>query len=319
MATENVTLVVQPRGKPIRKLPSETTIALTDSTAELYKRLAAATGSSVHRLRVAKGSDGSVVPNNTKILVESTGLRQKSTITVKDLGPQIAWRTVFLVEYLGPILIHPLIFYGREYIYPTPSLKATPLPEPTAAQYAILYMCILHFIKREFETIFVHRFSSATMPAFNIFKNSGHYWALSGLLIAYFAYGPVDASSPLLGPVAMTAATFLFPVAELANLSTHLTLRNLRPANDPTARGIPKGLGFDLVTCPNYLFETLAWACVALASACVSLRAFLATSLFIVVAAGQMAAWAAKKEKRYRKEFGSTYQRKKFAMLPGIF
>ena len=30
------------------------------------------------------------------------------------------------------------------------------------------------------------------MPAFNIFKNSGHYWILSGFNLAYFIYGPSD-------------------------------------------------------------------------------------------------------------------------------
>lgn len=79
-------LTFWPPGKPVKKLPADTTVALTDSTAELYKRLAAATGLSVHRLRLAKGSDGSVIPNSTKILVSETGLRQKSNITVKDLG-----------------------------------------------------------------------------------------------------------------------------------------------------------------------------------------------------------------------------------------
>jgi very-long-chain enoyl-CoA reductase len=32
-----------------------------------------------------------------------------------------------------------------------------------------------------------------------------------------------------------------------------------------------------------------------------------------------MASWAAKKERRYRKEFGDKYKRKRFVIIPGIF
>jgi len=51
-------------------------------------------------------------------------------------------------------------------------------------------------------------------------------------------------------------------LAELSNLSTHLTLRNLRPPGTRT-RAIPHGYGFGLVSCPNYFFESVAWAAVA--------------------------------------------------------
>ncbi|OJD35281.1 steroid alpha reductase family protein [Diplodia corticola] len=315
---EPITLVVQPRGKPIKKLPADTTVALSDSTAELYKRIAQATGSSVHRLRIAKGSDGSVVPNSPRTLVQDTGLRHKSNITVKDLGPQIAWRTVFLVEYLGPLLIHPLIYYLRPYLYPFPSLTPSDLPDPTSLQKLSLCLVTIHFLKRELETLFVHRFSSATMPAFNIFKNSGHYWILSGLNLAVFTYGP---SKTELGanPLIVYAACALYAIGELGNFNSHLVLRNLRPANNPTARGIPNGLGFSWVTCPNYLFEILSWVGVWIVNSLISRAGFFSTALFVVVAGGQMAAWAAKKERRYRKEFGPQYKRKKFAMIPGIF
>ena len=50
--------------------------------------------------------------------------------------------------------------------------------------------------------------------------------------------------------------------AELSNLSTHLTLRNLRPPGSKK-RAIPHGYGFGLLSCPNYFFESVAWAAVA--------------------------------------------------------
>ena len=52
-------------------------------------------------------------------------------------------------------------------------------------QYAALAMVLVHFLKREWETVFVHRFSHGTMPLSNLFKNSFHYWVLSGVLLAY--------------------------------------------------------------------------------------------------------------------------------------
>ena len=73
-------------GKAIRKLPAEASTYLQSSTADLYHRLAAEAGVSTHRLRITKGSDGSVVPNAKDFTVERTGLRNESVIYVKDLG-----------------------------------------------------------------------------------------------------------------------------------------------------------------------------------------------------------------------------------------
>lgn len=86
MATQVITLSVTPRGKPIGKLPSEVAVPRAAPSSEIYQKIAAVTGTSVHRLRVAKGSDGQVVPNERDVSVLDTGLRDGSRITVKDLG-----------------------------------------------------------------------------------------------------------------------------------------------------------------------------------------------------------------------------------------
>jgi very-long-chain enoyl-CoA reductase len=57
-------------------------------------------------------------------------------------------------------------------------------------QKVVYALVMLHFAKRELETIFVHRFSHGTMPFRNVFKNSAHYWFLSGINLAYWVYGP---------------------------------------------------------------------------------------------------------------------------------
>ncbi|KAJ5762428.1 uncharacterized protein N7511_005810 [Penicillium nucicola] len=307
----NITLIVEPRGKPIRKLPKEVEISLNASTEELHTALSAASGCSIHRMRITKGSDRSVVPNSIGTTIDETGLRNSSVIHVKDLGPQIAWRTVFIIEYLGPLLIPALFLFPlRSYLYFN---YDKPLPEPTDVQLLVCALLTAHFLKREFETIFVHRFSNATMPARNIVKNSAHYWALAGFNIAYWVFRP-DSSAATDAPndALVYAGLGLFSFSQLANLNAHLILRNLRRAGT-TERGIPSGFGFNWVTCPNYFFEIMAWFGVYLVSQCNWSVLF-----FILIGGLQMWSWAWKKEKRYRKEFGDKYKKKRTVLLPGL-
>ena len=174
-------------------------------------------------------------------------------------------------------------------------------------------MVVAHFVKRELETLFIHRFSAATMPAFNIFKNSAHYWLLSGLNMAVWLYAPSSSAAKDANPALLYSGLTLYALGELGNLQVHLTLRGLRSSGG-AERGIPEGPLFDLVTCPNYLTETMSWIGVFLIS-----NLNLSVLLFAVVSVAQMAQWAVKKEKRYRKEFGDTYKKKRYTMLPGIW
>jgi very-long-chain enoyl-CoA reductase len=68
-----------------------------------------------------------------------------------------------------------------------------------------------------------------------------------------------------------------------------------------------------MVTCPNYTFEIISWVGVLLVSRSLS------TAVFLVTAIVPMTAWAMKKERRYRKEFGDKYKRKRFVIMPGIY
>lgn len=73
-------------GKPIKKLPQTITVSLNSNGEELHNAIAKATGASVHRLRITKGSDRTVVPNDKRTTIDDTGLRESSVIHVKDLG-----------------------------------------------------------------------------------------------------------------------------------------------------------------------------------------------------------------------------------------
>lgn len=229
-------------------------------------------------------------------------LRRFSRISDRLLGAQIPWRTVYVIEYFGPLFIHPLTYHFR-------------LPHPTSSQTLTLYLVLLHFLKREIETVFVHRFSNATMPFRNVFKNSFHYWVLSGALLAWFVYTPSLDRSPSSSSSSLPWTAYLglalFTVGSIFNARIHLIQRALRRPGT-VERGIPTGPGFAWVTCPNYTFEILTWVGVLLVS-----RNWM-TLLFIVVAVVQMKAWADKKEARYRREFGSRYRAKRYTVLPGI-
>jgi very-long-chain enoyl-CoA reductase len=172
-------------------------------------------------------------------------------------------------------------------------------------------MVVLHFVKREYETLYVHRFSLTTMPFRNIFKNSAHYWILSGVNMAYWIYAP-DSYATISTPTTAyldIAGVVLYVFGELSNLHTHVTLSKLR-SRGGTERGIPKGYGFNLVTCPNYLFEMISWTGVLLVSRSLS------TALFMAFAWAQMHQWAIKKEKALRAEFPDTYKKKKYVLVP---
>lgn len=307
MASKVIELQIRPRGKPIRSLPDTLTIDSSAKISELYHDLAKKAKFSVHQLRVTKGSDGSAINNNNTTSIHSTGLRDQSTVYVKDLGPQISWRTVFVIEYAGPILIHPLVFTLRPYIYSNAPAQASQL------QSLSLLLIIGHFVKRELETLLVHRFSASTMPFRNVFKNSFHYWILAGANVAAWIYSPNAPTASDANQLLMFAGLALYAIGEIGNLRSHLTLMNLRSPGG-TERAIPQGMFFDMVTCPNYMFEAVAWLGMIVVS-----NFSWSLILFTVVALGQMGLWAKKKESRYRKEFGSKYVNKRFAMLPGIW
>lgn len=173
---------------------------------------------------------------------------------------------------------------------------------------SLAYACVsFHFLKREYETFFIHRFSHSTMPLRNLFKNCGHYWILSGALISYYLYAPSFRSPSL--PIVI-GSLLVFMGAEIGNFYTHAVLRNLRPEGT-TRRGIPHGIGFTWVSCPNYTFEIIAWMAFA------TMTSLWAAWLFTVVASVQMFLWAAKKHSQYRHEFPD-YPRNRKILIPFI-
>ncbi|CCG82044.1 Synaptic glycoprotein SC2 [Taphrina deformans PYCC 5710] len=286
MSDSMISVTLTPKGKKIASLPKNVSTFKGAPISEITSILAKKTNLSVHRFRITDSAG--------KVLNSSDTIATDIALQVKDLGPQISWRTVFIIEYLGPLIIHPLIFF----MFRGPR---------STAQWITLTMVTIHFLKREYETIFVHRFSSETMPFFNLFKNCAHYWLIGGAFLAGVTYSDWYSTETYSYP---RYASFLFLFSELCNFKTHAILRDLRPAGT-RERKIPRGFGFDLVSCPNYLFEILAWVAMS------SVTNSWASWLFAVVGAVQMWFWSVKKHRRYKKEFPN-YPKDRKILIPFV-
>ncbi|RLN47671.1 hypothetical protein BBJ29_007679 [Phytophthora kernoviae] len=233
--------------------------------------------------------------DDKKLLVEY-GVKDGSTLVFRDLGPQIGYRTVFVAEYLGPLLFvlgyatRPAFIYG-----------AGAASQPFNSMALLGVACwTLHFFKREFETFFVHRFSRPTMPLFNLFKNCSYYWsfaAVVGYPLCHPAY-----TAPT-SDIQVKAGLAIFGISEFLNLCVHIQLRNMRPAEGSKERPIPKGPLFALVSCPNYTFEVLGWVGFSL------FTQVGASYVFTVFGFLQMADWALKKHRGYLKTYGDAYKK----------
>ncbi|KAK5636575.1 hypothetical protein RRF57_012287 [Xylaria bambusicola] len=171
-----------------------------------------------------------------------------------------------------------------------------------------------HFVKRELEVLFVHKFSANTMPANFIVRNSFFYWVFAGLLGAleiYAPFSPTAQAGPFLSSPLDVVGLALYVFGELCNANIHWYLSSLRKPGE-TARKIPNGLGFSLVTCPNYMFEIIAWIGIIMITRSPTLV------VFIIIGSYYMYTWGWGKEKAYRKQFGDKYKKKRFVMLPGL-
>lgn len=186
------------------------------------------------------------------------------------------------------------------------------IPAKSPTQTAAMYYWCFHYAKRIYETFFVHKFSHATMPIFNLVKNCTYYWSFAAY-VAYFVNHPLYTAPSL----TQTQAALAFSVlCQFANWRCHVILSNLRSSGSG-GYVIPRGFLFSFITCPNYTAEILGWVGFTVAT-----QTFPA-ALFTIVGALQMAQWAIGKHKRLRKTFDGLEGREKYPrrwiMMPPFF
>ncbi|KJH42185.1 3-oxo-5-alpha-steroid 4-dehydrogenase [Dictyocaulus viviparus] len=234
-------------------------------------------------------------PISDEKLIKDLGLAaQNAHLYVRDLGPQIPWKTVIVFYrnvFLVQFTIHLYVFvlqvlhldwenwtkryfcwsmlvrclFTQYFIFAQVSSMEMACVLRESYHIAVTYAFIcwsLHYAKRLFETEFIHRFSNDTMPRFNLVKNCSYYWGFA-TLIAYFVNHPAY-TSPYFGDCQVYVGLLGFAVAEFGNLSIHILLRNLRSPGTrerriPRPDGNPMSLLFNFVSCPNYTYEVMSW------------------------------------------------------------
>ncbi|XP_068149623.1 very-long-chain enoyl-CoA reductase [Drosophila tropicalis] len=290
----------KPYGKVTVSSPSTT---ISDLRVLIHKNLKQTPDANRQSLRL--DSRGKSVRDADTL--ESLSLRNGDKVYIKDLGPQIGWKTVFLAEYAGPLIVYLLFYFRPELIYGQAASKPISLTTHIAAG-----CYTVHYVKRLLETIFVHRFSHATMPLRNLFKNCSYYWGFTAY-VSYHVNHPLY-TSPCMCTVFPALIAFIF--CELGNFSIHVALRNLRPPGTKVRRipepdTNPMTKLFNLVSCPNYTFEIGAWLSFSVMTCC------LAAYLFAFAGAFQMTIWALAKHRNYKKEF-KDYPRQRRSIFPYV-
>jgi len=280
----------------LSNVPSSTTVE------ELKNRFQAASSNPLERIAFKAEPKGKLLKDNAVL-----DTLQTSTLYFKDLGPQVGWVTVFLAEYSGPLFIFPLFYARPALIYG--DAAATPrAPVVTTA----LLCWTFHYLKRDLETLFIHRFSHGTMPIRNIFKNCSYYWGFAAW-IAYMINHPLY--TPPVSPLQVRIGLAGFCLCELGNFFIHKSLRDLRPAGTrvrkiPLATGNPFTWLFNCVSCPNYTYEILSWVFFTI------MTQSAVAGLFTFAGFYQMTVWALGKHRNYIKEFHPSYPRGRKAILP---
>ncbi|XP_019461885.1 PREDICTED: very-long-chain enoyl-CoA reductase-like isoform X3 [Lupinus angustifolius] len=282
---------------------------VADLQTEIHRRTKKYPSRQRLTLPVQPGSkERPVVLNYNKSLKEYTdGKSETLTVVFKDLGPQVSYRTLFFCEYLGPLLLYP-VFYYFPVIYEYLGYKGERVIHPVQT-YAMYYWCF-HYGKRILETFFVHRFSHATSPLSNVFRNCAYYWTF-GSYIAYYV------NHPLYTPVSDLQIKIGFGfgiLCQVSNFYCHIILRNLRNPEGSGGYQIPRGFLFNIVTCANYTTEIYQWLGFNIATQTVAGYVFLAVATFI------MSNWAIAKHRRLKKLFDGKEGRprypRRFIILP---
>jgi hypothetical protein len=171
-------------------------------------------------------------------------------------------------------------------------------------KYSIL-MIFFHFLKRDFESFFIH-IHSKSIDFFLMLIEFFYYIFYFGIFCCFNLI--FDNKNKILNKKKFFWL-ILFFISEICNFHCHLILRNLRIFNNNEIK-IPKGNLFKFVYKANYFWEILIWFSIAFFNNLKSFYAFAILGSFVMIF------WAMEEKKKFDEKFGKNLIKK--AIFPFI-
>lgn len=153
----------------------------------------------------------------------------------------------------------------------------------------------VHFGKRCYEVMFVHKYSGH-MPIQSAIT-IGLYYFIESVAICYYSSRVAPA---VLGTKMLVVGLAMFVGGQAGNGYHHVLLAKLRGKEGDTEYKVPRGGWFEYVAAPHYFFELLAWCGVAFVSQhFIALLIYWGMCSYLLERAMAQTAWNKKTFKNY--------------------
>jgi len=225
-------------------------------------------------------------PLNNSETVRELKMNDGDSLCITLNRTEFAWRTIYVGEYIMGLLGHCFTFLvvcGMKLSHPV--------------QWASLIFFLTHYSRRISESLFVHKFSRATLPLSVMFTNFLYYGSLGGFVVAWDIY----VSKSYADHSIIRWGFLIFAcIAAFMNHKCHVYLSRERKGQEYFN---PTKYGYTYISSVNYTYESICWLCFAVFTDSNWCYIFWATGTII------MYVWAV--QKRNRRGFNQ-----KYAMFP---
>ncbi|XP_062091673.1 uncharacterized protein LOC133797695 [Humulus lupulus] len=169
------------------------------------------------------------------------------------------------------------------------------VPHTNDLRFLLLTLALtIHFFKRVFEVLFIHKYSGAMVIDSAILISFSYFFSTANMIYCHYKLYPTlqdtagndgeQSSTTFIDMKYIGVVLFLIGIA--GNLYHHCLLSQLRKKGDKESSStykIPKGGLFGLVICPHYLFEILAFVGISFISQTLYAYCFTLATIFYLM------------------------------------